>query len=137
MKASWPGHLLCSSVARLDLPDLPGWSERIVPSSFVSHWVLLSTRTTFPDREALFFHQACQNGPQFKFSSVRKIQGTDCSLKQCYSRLSIGTTWKLIRNANSGTPRRPTQSESLGRGLFWRSQKFDIKWNYIHSSSVF
>ena len=48
----------------------------------------------------------------------QKIQGTDCSLKHCYSRLSIGTTWELIRNANSGAPHRPTESESLGIGLF-------------------
>lgn len=74
VKASWPGHLLCSSIARLDLADIPSWSGRIVPSSLVSHGALLSTVTTFSDREVLFFHPACQNGPHFKISSVRKYE---------------------------------------------------------------
>ena len=56
------------------LADIPSWSGRIVPSSLVSHGVLLSTVTTFSDREVLFFHPACQNGPHFKISSVRKYK---------------------------------------------------------------
>lgn len=74
VKGSWPGHLLCSSLARLDLTDLPSWSGRIFTSSFVSQWIPLSTGTCFPDRGLLFFHQARWNGPQFRLSSLRKCK---------------------------------------------------------------